>query len=137
MSPSDEAGELLDELRRLAKRFPLPHPIWHRFVPEMHEVVRDLFTALDAIATLPRAQLELVLQVEANAEHANENAGGPALAAAQARLRDLPIPQGEHPYLDEILITLQAAKAALAALAAADGEAAFAHRLPSPGTRDG
>ena len=132
MSSHDDAGELLAEVRRLAERFPLPHPIWHRFVPEMHEVIRDLFLALDAIAVLPRAQTELVRQIQHEADRLLDSAGGPAVAAARARLRDLPTPQGEHPYLDEILVTLEAAEAVLAALTVPGGEETFARRVPKP-----
>ena len=71
MSSSNDAGELLAEVRRLAERFPLPHPIWHRFGAEMHAVIRDLFVALDVIAVLPRAQAELVRQVEGEAQDAD------------------------------------------------------------------
>jgi len=119
----------LTEVRRLAERFPLPHPRWHGFVPEMHEVVRDLFVGLDAIATLPRLRAQLLRFVEDEAPAPAPDAGRPALAAARARLRDLPVPQGEHPYLDEIVVTLEAAELVLGALAAADGEAAFARLL--------
>lgn len=129
MSSRAEADELLTELRRLAERFPLPHPIWHRFVPEMHEVVRDLFVALDVIETIPQAQAELVRQVESELQRPPDHSGTPTLEAARARLRCLPIPHGEHPYLDEILVTLEVAEAVLAVLALTGGEAAFARRL--------
>jgi hypothetical protein len=124
-----DANDLLVELRRLAERFPLPHPLWHRYVPEMLVVVRDLFFALDAIATCPPAQRELLLHVEGEAASPPEDAGGPAIAAVRARLRDLPIPSGEHPYLDEIVVTLEAANAAFAALTVAGGDEAFVRRV--------
>jgi hypothetical protein len=124
-----EAVALLAELRRLAERFPLPHPIWHPYVAEMHAVVRDLFTALDAIAAVPGAPAELVQRIDGPDGPSPGGAGGPALAAARDRLHALPRPQGEHPYLDEILVALEAAAAALDALAEADGEAEFARAL--------
>lgn len=130
MSSRDDAGELLADVRRLAERFPLPHPIWHRFVPEMHDVIRDLFVALDAIAELPEAQVELARRIENGSDRAADDAGGPAIRDACERLRNLAVPQGEHPYLDEIRVTLDAAGALLSALVAADGEAEFARRLP-------
>lgn len=129
MGPGDDAGELLAELRRLAERFPLPQPSWHRYVPEMHAVVRDLFAAIDAVAALPAAQAELARLVEGESGSTDARAGGPQLAAARERLRGLPVPQGEHPYLDEIVVTLEAAEAVLGALGAAvGGEAAFGRR---------
>jgi hypothetical protein len=121
--------ELLAELRRLAERLPLPHPYWHPYTGEMHVVVRDLFAALDAIALVPPAQVELLRHVEGEAELPPPDAGGPNVAAARRRLRDLPVPQGEHPYLAEIVPTLEAAAAALAALTVPGGEQAFAGRL--------
>jgi hypothetical protein len=132
---SDAADALLGELRTLLERLPLPHPLWHPYVSEMHEVVFDATAALDAVARFPQAHPELRLQVAGDADYPPDGAGGPALAAARARLRALPIPHGEHPYLDEILVALDAAEAALATLAAAGGESAFAAalaRLPTP-----
>jgi hypothetical protein len=121
--------ELVAELRRLATRFPLPHPIWHAYTDDMHAVLRDLLAALDAIAFVPSVQIELARLIETQGEPPPPDAGGPIVAAARKRLRDLPVPQGEHPYLDEIVPTLEAAAAALAALTVPDGEQAFARQI--------
>jgi hypothetical protein len=128
--------ELVAELRRLAERLPLPHPFWHPFTAEMHVVVRDLFAALDAIVLVPQAQLELLRHVEGQAEMPPPDAGGPAVAAARRRLRDLPVPEGEHPYIAEIVPTLDAAALALAALTVPGGEQAFASQLGNLPVRD-
>jgi hypothetical protein len=69
---------------------------------------------------------ELYCQVEGDAVHPDVAAGGPAIAAARAGLRALPIPRGAHPYLDEILLALEAAEVALATLAALGADSAFA-----------
>lgn len=134
------AAELLEELRRLVARFPIPHPSWHGYVPEMRTVVRDLAAAIDALQSLPRAQAELLRRVEGRPEPQPEQPAGVALADAQERLRALPVPAGEHPFLDEIAVTIEAAEAALTALAASpDGERAFAAALgsrPAEGTRE-
>jgi hypothetical protein len=121
--------ELLLELRRLAERLPLPHPFWHPYTDQMHVVVRDLFAALDAIALVPPAQVELLRHIEGKAQPPPPDAGGPTVAAARRRLRDLPLPDGQHPYLIEIVPTLEAADAALAALTVQGGEQAFASQL--------
>ncbi|HWJ45266.1 MAG TPA: hypothetical protein VNR63_07745 [Gaiellaceae bacterium] len=119
--------DLLLELRRLAERFPLPHPRWHRYVPQMHAVIDDFGDALAAIAGIPEARQELLRLVESDADSPPAGAGGARVAAARERLRQLPLPEGEHPYVDEIRLTLEAAEAALAALAAvAGGDAALA-----------
>ena len=127
-----EAGSLLGELRPLIERLPLPHPLWHRYVPLMHEVVADATAALAALETLPAARAELRRQLEGDGDYPPDDAGGPAIAAARLRLRELPVPQGEHPYLDEILLALEAAEAVLAALAAAGGDGAFARESREP-----
>lgn len=115
------AAELLEELRRLVTRFPIPHPSWHAHVPEILAVIRDLEAAIAALRTLPDAQAELLLLVEGQARPPQEEPSGEALAGAQGRLRALPIPAGEHPFLDEISVTIEAAEAALAALASSRG----------------
>jgi hypothetical protein len=131
---TDDASDLLVEMRALAERFPLPHPLWHNYVPQMHAMIVDLTAALAALADLPRSQENLVAQVEGDADYPAEDAGGAAIASARRRLRALPIPQGEHPYLDEILLTLEAAEAALAALATAEGDRTFAAALARLGS---
>ena len=118
-------SDLLDEIRRLARDFPLPHPRWHRHVPLMHAVVDDLTASIDAIAGSPAAlaSLEAVVAEDAAADAAPRS---PALAAAWARLNELPVPEGEHPYPDDIRLALEAARTTLAALARVpDGEALF------------
>ena len=127
----DDAHELLAEMRRLAERFPVPHPLWHRYVPQMREVIADFRAAVVALESLPDAHDELLRQVEGTADDVAADAGGPALAAARERLRSLPVPEGEHPYIDEILVGLEAADAALAALAAAGGDIFPAGRSPA------
>lgn len=128
---SGDVETVVAEMRSLVQRFPLPHPAWHRYVPEMHAVVIDAIAALDALAAASGAHEELHRQVGGEAASPAEDAGGPTIAAARRRLRELPIPSGEHPYLDEILLMLEAAEAALAALAVSGGESAFATALRS------
>ncbi|MGH2933691.1 MAG: hypothetical protein ACRDL2_04145 [Gaiellaceae bacterium] len=123
----DDADELLEEIARLRERLPIPHPSWHGYVAEMRQMTADLQAAVEAIRELPAAQAELVRRLEGDAEYPDEDAGGPALAAARERLREIPVPAGEHPFLDEISPTLEAAEAVLAALSSvAGGDAAFA-----------
>jgi hypothetical protein len=123
------ADEVLEQLAVLIERLPLPHSFWHRYVPEMHAVVVDARAALDALAGSPGAAGELHRQVQGEASYPEDLAGGPTIAAARARLRALPIPKGEHPYLDEILLALEAAEAALATLAAVEADETFAETL--------
>lgn len=92
----------------------------------MHTVIADFSAAVEAIEQLPSARAELARRIDTDETSAPAEAGGPQLAAARARLRELPVPQGEHPYLDEILVTLEAADAVLTSLASvSDGDAAF------------
>lgn len=123
---SVDAEELVAELESLARELPVPHPSWHGFVPEMREMTASLLVATAAIRTLPEALEELARQVEGSAEYPPDDAGGAALAEARRQLRRLPLPAGQHPFLDEIVPTYEAAEAALAALAAVPGgEEAF------------
>jgi len=122
----------------MTERFPVPHPLWHRYVPQMREVLADFRAAVVALESLPDAQHELVRQVGGTGDDVATDAGGPALAAARDRLRSLPVPEGEHPYIDEILVGLEAAGAALTALAATGGGDVFAAeltRVPVPHVR--
>lgn len=127
-----EAESLIAELRTLIERLPLPHPLWHRYVPEMHAAVTDATAALEALEQLPGAAAELRRQIEGEATYPEDGAGGAAIAAARGRLRAVPIPQGEHPYLDEIMLALEAAEVALATVAAIGADDAFGTALARP-----
>lgn len=103
----------------------------------MHEVVDDLTAALDAVASSPAALQGLVNAVAGDLPEPLDPAG-PSLAGAHARLRDLPLPAGEHPYLGEIVLALEGARAAIAVLMSLDdGEERFTearHRLAAQPT---
>lgn len=118
-------AELLAHIRRLARDFPFPDSRWHAYVSLIQDVVDDLNAASDAIGASPRAATELARLIEQERFPAVEPPG-PALAAAGSRLRELPVPDGEHPYVDEIRLALEAAAAAIAALSSVPGgEQAF------------
>jgi hypothetical protein len=78
-------------------------------------VAADLAAAVAALERLPAAANEVVRRIDAD-EEAPADAGDGDLAAATPRLRVLPLPAGEHPFLDEITATVEAAGQALAAL---------------------
>ena len=118
-------ADLLAQIRKLARDFPFPDARWHAYVSLIQDVVDDLNAACDAIGASPRAATELARLIEQERFPAPAPPG-PALAAARCRLRELPVPDGEHPYVDEIRLALEAAAAAIAALSSApDGEQLF------------
>ena len=126
----DASAAVAAELQRLADRFPVPQPSWHAQVPEMRAVLHDLRGAIAVLDSQNDARAELVRLIDEEAQPAADGEGGPALTATRRRLRELTIPAGEHPFLDEIVVTIEAAEAALAALSASpDGERAFAAAL--------
>jgi hypothetical protein len=100
---------VIDELRALAERMPVPAEEWHPHVALIRRVKEELLDALDEIEQDPTAAAALVQLVER---------GEPATATTRA-LAALPVPQGEHPFLDEILPVLDLARLARQALAAA------------------
>lgn len=100
----------LDELRRLCERLPVPEGTWHPGAAAIAAVRRDFEWALERCAARPEA-LTLVGEVDFDPAGADRE-----LAAAWERLRALPLPEGRHPFLDEIVPALEAAEATLAAL---------------------
>ena len=110
--------ELLDAIGTSAEAFPVPHPSWHGYVSEMRACLADLRWALAVAEAVPEV-LDLVAQaVEGKPEEPFSGGGGagPALSGAYERLGRLPVPAGEHPYLDEIVHTMEAMEAILLAI---------------------
>lgn len=108
--------ELLDELRILCARLPVPQPEWHPFVPEIRAFRADFERALALAATRPEAVVLAGELIEAEAEPELADGAEPELAAAWARLAALPPPGGQHPFLDEIAPAIEALRVLLAAL---------------------
>jgi hypothetical protein len=108
--------ELLDALWDLYERLPVPGSSWHAHAALIAGTRTDFKRALDGCAHHPKVldligraldgELDAALAPNANAE----------LTAAYERFRTLPIPAGEHPFLDEILPTLEAVEATLVCL---------------------
>lgn len=111
-----DTAELLSELRRLCARLPVPQPTWHPYVPPIHAFQKDFQQALELAAAHPDALDLLATLVEDDAGLAFDPDTSPELTAAWERLAALPIPDGQHPYLDDILPTLEAHRLLLIAL---------------------
>jgi hypothetical protein len=111
-----DSAELLHELRNLSARLPVPQPSWHPYVPLILTLRKDCERAVELAAERPGTLELYAALVEGEAELAFEPGASPELAAAWKRLRALPIPEGEHPYLDEILPALDALRVLLVAL---------------------
>ena len=102
---------LVEELRAIWAGVPIPTG-WHpgaAAIARLDEDVRAAFAVLVEDAAL-RAALARILEGESSARPVEP--GG-----ALARLRELPRPDGKHPYLAEIMPGLEVAEAVLAAVA--------------------
>ena len=109
-------SEVEAELRRLCHRLPVPQPSWHPYVAQIADCQDDFEHALAQAADAPQT-LELVAAlVDGYAEPAFDEAASLELTAAWRRLEALPMPSGQHPYLDEILPALEAHRLLLVAL---------------------
>ncbi len=86
---------MLAELRELAERMPVPDGAWHPHAALIREIRDELLETLERV---DEETLEALLDGPVPVPEP-----GSALAA-------LPIPEGRHPYLDEILPVLEAAR---------------------------
>ena len=111
-----ETDGLLRELRGLCDQLPVPQPSWHPYVAQIAACRADFELALALAAAHPEA-LELVVDLLDGDGDPSFNAGAsPKLTAAWQRLEALPLPSGQHPYLDDILPALEAHRLLLVAL---------------------
>lgn len=116
---------LLRELRSLCTRLPVPHPSWHPHVALIAACRTDFEHAVELAARNPDALRLFEALVEGDPEPDFEPAASSELTAAWQQLEALPIPEGQHPYLDDILPALEAFRLLLVALShteAARGE---------------
>lgn len=105
---------MYDELRRLCDRLPLPDATWHPYAALIAELRADMAGALDVLADRPQLGAALEAAVAGELEF---DAGAEAeLTAAYERLHRLPMVEGRHPFIDEIVPTLEGADALLVCL---------------------
>jgi hypothetical protein len=109
-------AELLNDLRRMSARLPMPQPSWHLYAPQISACRNDFEQALALAADSPDAVERVAALVGGELELTFDPDTSPELSAAWRRLEELPIPDGHHPYLDEILPTLEALRLLLVAL---------------------
>ena len=125
---SMDVQESVALLRELAAQCPRPQT-WHPGAEHVAEVFADLEAAVAVITSSPRAQEAFAAELEQPAWIPEP--AGPLLAAARDRLSSLPLPEGEHPFVDMIRPTIEALGAALAAIARIEAaSAAFERRRP-------
>jgi carbon-monoxide dehydrogenase large subunit len=109
-------SELLADLLGLCDRLPVPQPSWHPYVAQIANCRTDFERALDLAADHPET-LELVAAlIDGGAEPSFDTDASVALTAIWKRLEALPLPSGQHPYLDAILPALDAHRLLLIAL---------------------
>ena len=127
-----DGNSLVDELRGVWDRVPMPRDSWHPWAETIAQLDRDVRAALRVLAEDAGARGALV-QVPAEEDTAATREQG-ALGEALRRLRTLPRPDGKHPYLADVLPGLEVAEAVLTALAlspASAGRFAEAQRIPA------
>ena|GEM_PF-1915452 len=115
------ASELLAELRRLHARLPVPQPAWHPYVPLIAAARDDLERALALAAERPDSLELAAALLDGGPEPAFDEDASPELTAAWRRLEALPLPDGRHPYLDDILPVVEGLRLLLVALSRTGG----------------
>ncbi len=103
-----DTSELLTNLRGLCARLPVPQPSWHPYVSQIAACRGDFEQALVLAAEHPAVLERVAVLLDGDAEPTFDANASPDLAAAWRRLGTLPLPSGQHPYLDEILPALEA-----------------------------
>jgi hypothetical protein len=98
---------VVDDLLQLAERLPVPDAGWHPHATLIRAVRDELLADLERLRALPDAEERLTSLLGVDLAPRP----GSALAA-------LPAPEGRHPFLDEILPVLEAARLVQGALAA-------------------
>lgn len=113
---SPPQAELVGELRGLWARLPIPEPSWHPHVALIHACRDDFEHAIAAAADRPAALDLLAALIDGAPEPAFDRDASSELTGAWERLRALPLPEGQHPFLDEIVPALDALRLLLVAL---------------------
>ena len=130
------ATETTTFLRELAEDFPTPDGRWHPFDAPIRACRRDFDLSIRSVESDHRAMeaLELLLERDALEEPGDLDA---AVVHALARLDGLPAPEGQHPFIAEILPTLHAMRAVLYAVAASPGATGVFRALQQEDGRPG
>jgi hypothetical protein len=111
-----DTGAALDVLLEVCSRLPVPDPGWHPHARAIGAVRADFEHAVEIAQLVPEVLEEVARSIDADDLAALAPSAGPELRAAWARLEALPVPEGRHPFLDEIVAALEAAKVTLAAV---------------------
>ena len=99
---------MIDDLLQLASRLPVPEGAWHPHAALIRAVRDELLVDLARLRACPDAEERLTALLGVDL--------APRPGSALARL---PLPEGRHPYLDEIRPALEAARLVQGALALA------------------
>jgi hypothetical protein len=93
---------VIDDLRELVERMPVPGGDWHPHAATIRRFREDVLRDLDRLAADPAAAARLEALLDAV----------PDVPV------DVPVPEGEHPYLDEIRPVIEVARLVRATLGA-------------------
>ena len=108
--------QLLVELRSLQTRLPVPQPHWHPHVARIAACRDDFAQAIEELDGDPEALDLLAALVDGASEPDFAADASEPLAAAWQRLESLPLPEGQHPFLHEIVPALDALRLVLVTL---------------------
>jgi hypothetical protein len=95
---------------------PVPQPGWHPYVALIAGCRHDFEHALTLTAQHPAARDLFAALADGDLDLTFDSANSPELTSAWVRLEELPIPDGQHPYLDDILPALEALRLLLVSL---------------------
>ena len=99
---------MIDDLLQLAERLPVPQGMWHPHAASIRAVRDELLADLARLRTCADAEERLTTLL-----------GVHLLPRPGSALAALPVPEGQHPFLDEIVPVLEAARLVQGALALA------------------
>lgn len=111
-----DQATLIAALRTLHARLPVPQPGWHPHVALITDCRDDFGHAIDAAEEDPRALDLLAALIDGELEPHFVPDTPDELTEAWERLHALTLPEGQHPFLDEILAALDALRLLLIAL---------------------
>ena len=115
-----DTSELPAELLRLCARLPVPRPSWHPYVSQIAACRSDFEQALALAAEHPAVLERVAALIDDEHELTFEPNASTWLTLAWQRLAALPLPEGQHPYLDEVLPALDALRLLLVALSSVE-----------------
>ena len=116
VAAATDTAPLLAELQDLCARLPVPQPSWHPYVSQIAACRSDFEQAVTRAAEWPVVLDRFAALINEEHDASFDPDRSSWLTAAWQRLQALPLPDGEHPYLDDIRPALESHRLLLIAL---------------------